>query len=143
MKREQFATPGATVIAAAIVAASVVGLGWVARQSYGGPSSIIQTLRREPRNTHVLADYLVADWVLWEAPNLRGQVEFDARAELLTRSQWRDVMHFPAPIAPGRILLVTSQARVTRRLERQRQWRTLAAAGGIHLFVPRRRARGS
>jgi hypothetical protein len=142
-KRDQFATAGSTVIAAAMVAASVAGLVWVARQSYDGPAPIIQTLRHEPPNTHVLADYLVADWVLWEAPNLRGQVEFDARAELLTRSQWRDVMHFPAPITRGRLLLVTSQPRVTRRLERQRRWTTLAAAGGIHLFVPRLQARGS
>jgi hypothetical protein len=64
-------------------------------------------------------------------------VEFDARAELLTPAQWRDVMHFPAPITPGRLLLVTSQASVTRRLERERRWKTLAAAGDIHLFLPR------
>jgi hypothetical protein len=136
-KQAQLATIGATIVAAGTIAASVAGLAWIARQSYDGPARIVQTLRHQPRTTHVLADYLVADWVLWEAPNLRGRVEFDARAELLTPAQWRDVMHFPAPITPGRLLLVTSQASVTRRLERERRWKTLAAAGDIHLFLPR------
>jgi hypothetical protein len=139
-KKAEFATAGATCVAAMLVAAALAGLVWAARRDYNGPAAIIQTLRHEPATTHVLADYPVADWVLWQAPNLRGRVEFDARAELLTRSEWRDVMRFPAPIPHGRLLLVTNQANVARRLARQGKWKTLAADGGIRLFVPKRRA---
>jgi hypothetical protein len=141
-RKEEFATVGATATAAVVVAAVLAGLAWSARQSYAGPSRIVETLRGVPRGTEILADYPVADWVLWEAPNLRGKVEFDARAELLTPRQWHDVMHFPAPITQRRLLIVTDQPDMTRRLEREPRWRTLSAAGGIYLFVPSSRTRG-
>jgi hypothetical protein len=38
---------------------------------------------REP----VFADDSSADWLLWELPSLRGQVAYDVRFELLTKSQ--------------------------------------------------------
>ncbi len=52
-----------------------------------------QTLAAHPKD-HVIASDVLADWLLWRAPELEGRVELDSRLELLDRDQARDFGRF-------------------------------------------------
>lgn len=130
---------GAAITAAALVAAMLGALGWMARQDYGGSASLIVALRAQPPNTRVLADLDTADWVLWEAPQLHGRVAYDGRPELLTRQEFvDDALRFEQfrpgwqAAVRGYTLIVTSPA-LAERLIRY-DWRTMRAAQGIVLL---------
>jgi hypothetical protein len=47
-------------------------------------------------NGHVFATSPEADWLLWAQPKLSGRVAFDARFELLSTRQLRDIARFQA-----------------------------------------------
>src|SRR5207248_11290887 len=49
-------------------------------------------------NGKVIATTPYADWLLWSAPQLRGRVAFDARYELLTKSQLTTLGDFEARV---------------------------------------------
>jgi hypothetical protein len=48
--------------------------------------------------TRVFANEAFADWLMWEHPALEGRIAFDARFELLTQAQVRDVAEFRARV---------------------------------------------
>jgi hypothetical protein len=47
----------------------------------------VARLAAEPGTGQVFADATYADWLLWARPELRGRVAYDARFELLDRSE--------------------------------------------------------
>ncbi len=78
------------------------------------------------RSGDVYAADTFADWLLWKEPTLRGHVAWDARFELLTRKELRDVVRFKsgkddwrAPLAGWPILVLDPK-------ETPRQVRVLA-----------------
>jgi hypothetical protein len=52
------------------------------------------------RGQRVLADERFANWLLWERPDLRGRIAFDARFELLDRPQYERLIDFYSRIGP-------------------------------------------
>ncbi|HZT15040.1 MAG TPA: hypothetical protein VFA19_03760 [Gaiellaceae bacterium] len=138
---------GATVTAGALVAGVLGGLAWMARQDYAGPANVAAALRAEPPTARVLANLTLADWALWEAPNLRGRVAYDGRPELLTRREFVDVAvrfeRFRAGWARAvqpYTVIVTNRAIAQRLVASHRGWRAVRRDGGIVLVE---RSRGA
>jgi hypothetical protein len=50
-------------------------------------ASQVSAIARATRSGHVLADGRYADWLLWNAPELRGRLAYDVRFELLNTHQ--------------------------------------------------------
>jgi hypothetical protein len=136
-----FARPAATLTAAVLAAGSIGVLAWIAAGSYDGPPAIITALAHEPRRARVVADLPLADWVLWEAPQLRGRVAYDGRPELMTRKEFQDDVVRFARLSPGwpatlqgYTLVVTNPA-IARRISRPpSRWTITRDAGGIVLL---------
>ncbi len=59
----------------------------------------VERLVRQNSGTNVYASERVADWLLWQAPSLRGRVAYDARVELLTRSEVDRIVEFQSGLA--------------------------------------------
>lgn len=113
----EFRRPSAGLAVAVLLIVGLGALGWDSNRSYDGSSKIITALRSAPSTARVDAGYTLADWVLWEAPNLRGRVELDARAELLTKQEWKDLYKFsPAMFRP--YTLFVTEPRLARRIMR-------------------------
>jgi hypothetical protein len=79
-------------VCAVAVAALVVLFGWTfnGRLHSLWPSTVpneVERLVRQNPGTNVYASERLADWLLWQEPALRGRVAYDARVELLTRSE--------------------------------------------------------
>ncbi len=129
---------GAALTAAALVAGMLAGLAWIARTDYEGPRSVVAALRAEPRTVRVLADLPVADWVLWQAPQLRGRIAYDGRPELLTRREFVDDAVRFERFTPGweqavrpYTLIVTDTAIAERLVASRRGWKPIRQAGGV------------
>lgn len=136
----EFARLGATLASCVMLVAICAGLACSASRDYDGPRSVIAILRSEPRTTRVYADLPLADWVLWEAPQLRGRVAYDGRPELMTQKQFSDVIRFerlspgwPAAVH-GYSLLVTNKAIAHRLTHPGHAWKSIGAADGIVLL---------
>ncbi len=135
-----FAGRGATVAASILLVTVAGALVFSAHRDYQGPSDVVAALRAAPPGVHVLADLDLADWVLWEAPQLRGRVAYDGRPELMTRPEFvGEVVRFARllpgwPVAlRGYGLVVTNRA-IARRLTRSRTWTAIRAGGGVVLL---------
>jgi hypothetical protein len=94
--------PALHALAAAAAAAFVVGfLAWTS----GRPDSFFAgayparggALVAAAADGPVLADVKYADWLLWEHPELRGRLAFDARFELLSARQILRIYSFNNP----------------------------------------------
>lgn len=135
-----FIRPAAGLATAALLLTSVAGLAWGARRDYAGSRSIAATLRSQPPTARVAASYTLADWVLWEAPNLRGRVELDARAELLKKQEWHYVDDFAPAIIRHYTLLVMKNRTIAGRVMRAEpsSWRRIAGGHGVTLLERRR-----
>ena len=124
-----------------LAAVLVAGLGVAANPASwftgGFPTAAANAaLRAAGPNGKVIATTPYADWLLWSAPQLRGRVAFDARYELLTKSQlttlgdfearvgdWTKTTRGYAAVVLGsgsdaeleKALIATAKARVVRR----------------------------
>jgi hypothetical protein len=58
------------------------------------PAAQVATLVERNSNVRVYAGERLADWLLWEIPSMKGRVAYDARVELLTRSQVERIVRF-------------------------------------------------
>ena len=120
---------GATAFAAAALAAVVAAVGWASIRPYDTSSGdrAAAVVRAEVGGGTVLADFGVADWLLWEVPSLRGRVAFDARPELLTPREFTGVLRFAREdqgwesFAAGYSVAVTGP-KLAEALARTRQW---------------------
>lgn len=138
---DDFARPAATLTAAVLAAGAIGILGWIAAGSYTGSPTIIRALQAEPRRSRVVADLTLADWVLWEAPQLRGRVAYDGRPELMTRAEFQDEVVRFARLSPGwpatlrgYTLVVTNPAIAARISRPSSTWTITHAAGGVVLL---------
>lgn len=134
LKASDFIRPAAGIAAAAVLSVGVAGLAWASHRDYDGSSKVIGALRSQPVSARVAAKYTLADWVLWEAPNLRGRVELDARAELLTKRQWREDDNFSRAVTRHYSLLVTEPVSATQIIRTQPWWRREAVGDGVVLL---------
>ena len=89
------------------------------------PTGALEPLRAAMKahpEAHVVASDILADWVLFRAPETEGRIEIDARLELLTREQARDLGRFlfggDTSLYPdARLALVSKEhARLVERL---------------------------
>jgi hypothetical protein len=134
-RSSEFDRPAAGLAAAALIAVSVLGLGWVSQRNYESSSSVVTALRTQPPTARVAAVYNLADWVLWAAPNLRGRVELDARAELLTKNEWQYVDSFsPAVSRHYTLLVVDRSALAARIIKASPRWRRIVSGDGVILL---------
>lgn len=133
-RTSDFIRPAAGLVAAVVLAAGVAGLAWDSHRDYNGSSKLIAVLRNEPRTARVAANYTLADWVLWEAPNLRGRVDFDARAELLTKQEWRYMNNLPPAALSDYTLLVTGPEFASRVRHADHHWRVEDTDHGVVLL---------
>jgi hypothetical protein len=90
----RFEGRGADLSAWAAIVVAVGAIVWVgARPAASYTTRFPRTLaevvqaKTASRRERVFADDSSADWLLWEVPSLKGQVAYDVRFELLTRSQ--------------------------------------------------------
>jgi len=61
------------------------------------PTNALEPLRaamKEHPEARLVASDIFADWVLFHAPEIEGRIEIDARLELLTREEARDLGRF-------------------------------------------------
>jgi hypothetical protein len=95
-------------ISVAALVALVVAFGAIAiRQlelaAHGYPSralaSVTSATRTDP-SPRVFANEWYSDWLIWNAPRLAGRLAFDARFELLSTHQIREVADFRARTSP-------------------------------------------
>jgi hypothetical protein len=72
-----------------VVAAIVFSSSSVSLEQYWPRTAAdrVARLAAEPGTGQVFADATYADWLLWARPELRGRVAYDARFELLDRSE--------------------------------------------------------
>jgi hypothetical protein len=108
-----------------------------APQTSGDLSPVVAALRLQPPTARVLSDLQFADWVLWQAPKLRGHVAYDARPEVLTRQQFvDDVLPFERMTTGWRTAVQPYTLVVTTNASRARMhgWRTVAADGDLVLL---------
>jgi hypothetical protein len=103
MTRAERGTIATAVLAALVLAAfSVarpgppVGTTWKS----AALAPVDQVLREDP-HARVLAGYDLADWVLFETPRARGRLAYDGRWEILSRSQFLQVMGYLGRSSPG------------------------------------------
>ncbi len=86
-------------LAPVVLLAGLVRLALIPRGGFERmyPVGALEPLRAamgaEPAARVITSDVL-ADWVLWRAPELEGRVELDSRLELLDREQARDLGRF-------------------------------------------------
>ena len=137
VKPSEFIRPAAGLVAAALLAVGVAGLAVASHRDYEGSSTVIAALRTQPHRARVAASYTLADWVLWEAPNLRGRVELDARAELLTQQDWHDIYKFSPAALRHYTLLVTDSGFARRIMRADRHWHYRASDHGVILLQRR------
>jgi hypothetical protein len=130
VRSSEFAHAAAGFATAALIAVSAVGLAWAAQRHYEGANGVVAALRSQPPTARVAASYILADWALWEAPNLRGRVELDARAELLTQQEWRDVDNFSPAVTRHYTVLVVKQPVAKRLIDGPGRWRRVGAGDG-------------
>lgn len=83
---------GAAIVVALAVAATHLGrpAAWFDRA--GTPAQAAAVAAAAGHHGIVLADDRHADWLLWQRPDLAGRVAYDARFELLDRSQLAQVV---------------------------------------------------
>jgi hypothetical protein len=75
---------------------------------------------------------------LWAAPNLRGRVELDARAELLKKNEWRYVDDFsPAFVSHYRLVVEDRQSMAARIVKADPRWHRIASGDGVILLKRR------
>jgi hypothetical protein len=135
-----FARLGATLAAGVMLVAICAGLAWSASRDYNGPRSVIAMLRSAPPTTRVYADLTLADWVIWEAPQLRGMVAYDGRPELMTPREFTDVIRFSRTrpgwraAVHGYSLIVTNETTAHHVTRSGHGWRSIQTAGGIVLL---------
>jgi hypothetical protein len=83
----------------AVIAALAAVSGWTFQQRLRSlwppavPSEVGRLVQKHP-GTNVYTNERLADWLLWQTPSLRGRVAYDARVELLTRSQVDRIVEF-------------------------------------------------
>lgn len=137
VKPSEFTRASAGLAVGVLLIVGIAALGWDSHRSYDGSSKVIKALRREPSTARVAAGFTLADWVLWEAPKLRGRVELDARAELLTKNEWHDLFVFSPAALRDYKLLVTDRAFASRITRADRQWHLETADRGVVLLQRR------
>lgn len=119
-----------TVAAVLLVALALIPARAVPLNSW--PADRLAAVRDLPARDRAFADLDLADWLLWEAPSLRGRVAYDGRPELLSRAEFDNVVMRAATFAPGwRRVLAPYQVVVldpirAARLSRLGGWRELA-----------------
>jgi hypothetical protein len=81
-------------VAAVVLVQTLHGNGWFARSYPAEAAAVVaREVRAEP-SARVFADEQYADWLLFEQPGLEGRVAYDARFELLSRSQLMSIADF-------------------------------------------------
>ncbi len=136
-----------TVAAVLLAALALIPARAVPLNSW--PADRLAAVRDLPARDRVFADLDLADWLLWEAPSLRGSVAYDGRPELLSRAEFDNVVMKVATFAPGwRRVLAPYQVVVldpirAARLSRLGGWRELATAQRFVVLArsPRRSSR--
>jgi hypothetical protein len=66
----------------------------------------VAELVHSPAGGRVYANERLSDWLLWEAPELRGRLAYDARVELLTRREVDRIVDFQSglQVVPSPVL---------------------------------------
>jgi hypothetical protein len=97
----------AMVAAAAATAVVLVGIAAVRPGQpvstdwpQGAVGAVENALRADP-GARVIAGYDLADWLLFEAPRLRGRIAFDGRWEILPRQQFLAAMRYFGQVTPA------------------------------------------
>jgi hypothetical protein len=93
---------GAAAAAVATVGIAVVRPGEPVSTSWP-PAAVnaVQSALREDPSARVLAGYDLADWLLFEAPEVRGRIAFDGRWEILSRPEFLAAMRYVGQVTPG------------------------------------------
>jgi hypothetical protein len=135
-----------TVIALASVAGRA-GSWYVTGYPEKAADAVSAVADREPA-TRVFASEEFADWVLWKVPSLSGRVAFDARFELLTADQLRNVVRFRQRYSADRLapargysLLVLSPATDGRAIRALRRGGAEVLFRNPHVVVLQRHGR--
>lgn len=84
------AASAAVVVVALVTAAGAPGKRLAERYPAQVSDVVARTLARDPR-ARVFANESYADWLVWRVPAARGRVTFDARFELLTSAELRQL----------------------------------------------------
>jgi len=88
------------ILATTILAAVVISVAGVAAKSTSWftptfpPAAARAATGAAGPDGRVLANSGYADWLLWTRPELAGRIAFDARFELLSQAQVREIAHF-------------------------------------------------
>ena len=90
----RFHGKAADALACVAVAGIIAAAAWTGTHSYVGSTDArtLTAVRSAARGGDVFADLMLADWLLWEIPELRGRVAYDGRPEILTRQQFKGVI---------------------------------------------------
>ena len=95
------ATAALATVAAAVLVQMTHGNDWFERRyPTQAAAAVAREVRADP-GARVLADEQYADWLLFEQPSLEGRVAYDARFELLSRSQLMSIADFRAESGIG------------------------------------------
>jgi hypothetical protein len=146
----------ATVAAAATVAVVMLGIAVIrpgepvsTKWPPAAVSSVTSVLRADP-SARVLAGYDLADWLLFETPEVRGRIAFDGRWEILSRPQFLAAMRYVEQVTPGwqrfslryRLLVLNpaSAGRLVHWYERQGDVTELYRSSSVVVFDRGRRA---
>jgi hypothetical protein len=81
------------VLTVVVARAAAHHSAWYADDFPAGAHTAVAGAARTP-NVRILATERYADWLLFEEPQLAGRLAYDARLELLTAQQLRDVVDF-------------------------------------------------
>jgi hypothetical protein len=121
------AAVSAAAIVAVLGAGVLVGAGTATGHEERYPPRVAaatwQAAQRDPSST-IFAEEAYADWLLWRHPSLAGRVLFDARFELLSERQLRDIRIFKVQAGPrwrdvigdARILVLNHERRALPEL---------------------------
>ncbi len=69
-------------------------------------------------SSRVFADEWLADWLLWNVPELRGRLAYDARVELLTRAEISTIVRFESGARPDAAIVRPYSLFVLRSTDR-------------------------
>jgi hypothetical protein len=147
--------PGVNLLLAAIAGTALIGMlaltlgkppaSFEAGYPSGALSAIRATVDAQP-SIWVYADEQFGDWLLWRIPQLRGRVAYDARFELLSSAQLRQIGDLKLQMGPAwrsaargyRLLVLPSGARpLVRSFEAEPGARTVFNGEGTVVILRR------
>lgn len=87
------------VVLAVIATAAGSASGYEQKYPPRAADAVWQAAQRDPTSM-IFADEAYGDWLLWRHPSLAGRILFDARFELLSTRELRDVVRFYQQVGP-------------------------------------------